>query len=56
MSAVMMLNYLHRHDIADKIKAAYNAVLGEQQPRNLTRDLGGTATTEEFADALITRM
>ena len=56
MSAVMMLNHLHQHDIAEKIKTAYNAVLAEQKPETLTRDLGGTAGTEQFADALIAHL
>jgi isocitrate dehydrogenase (NAD+) len=56
MSAVMMLNHLHRHDIAERIKTAYNAVLAEQKPGTLTRDLGGTAGTEQFADALIAKL
>jgi isocitrate dehydrogenase (NAD+) len=54
MSGVMMCNHIHEEKIAEKIKAAYNAVLGEG--KTLTRDLGGTAGTDEFADALITKM
>ena len=54
MSGVMMLNHLHEEALADRIKAAYNAVLAEG--KNLTRDLGGVATTLEFADALIAKM
>jgi isocitrate dehydrogenase (NAD+) len=54
MSGVMMLNYIHEEAIATKIKTAYNAVLSEG--KTLTRDLGGTAGTEAFADALIARL
>lgn len=54
MSAVMMLNHLHEESIAERIKTAYNKVLAEG--RSLTRDLGGTATTNEFTDALISRL
>jgi isocitrate dehydrogenase (NAD+) len=54
MSGVMMLNYIHEEAIASKIKHAYNAVLSEG--KTLTRDLGGTAGTEAFADALIARL
>jgi isocitrate dehydrogenase (NAD+) len=54
MSGVMMLNHIHEEAIAEKIKNAYNAVLVEGKV--LTRDLGGTAGTNEFADALIGRM
>jgi isocitrate dehydrogenase (NAD+) len=54
MSAVMMLNHIHEEAIATKIKAAYDAVLAEG--KTLTRDLGGTAGTKAFADALIAKM
>lgn len=51
VSATMMLGYLHEEAIADKIRAAYEGVLVEKQA--VTRDLGGTATTDQFADAII---
>ena len=54
MSGVMMLNHLHEEAVAGRIKAAYNTVLAEG--RTLTRDLGGTASTEQFADAVIGAM
>jgi len=61
MSGVMMLNFLWdtRHDqasknAAEKIKAAYNTVLSEGL--HLTRDLGGTAGTKEFTDAIIEKL
>jgi isocitrate dehydrogenase (NAD+) len=54
MSGVMMLNHLHEDQRAEKIKAAYNAVLAEGKV--LTRDLGGSAGTNEFADALIAKI
>jgi len=61
MSGVMMLNYMFDttgdeacRSAARKIKAAYDGVLGEG--RTVTRDLGGQAGTEEFADALIERV
>jgi isocitrate dehydrogenase (NAD+) len=54
MSGVMMLNHIHEEAIAAKIKAAYDSVLTEG--KTLTRDLGGTAGTEEFTDALIAKM
>jgi isocitrate dehydrogenase (NAD+) len=56
MSGVMMLNHIHEEAVAEKIKSAYNAVLAEARPETLTRDLGGTAGTNQFADALIARM
>lgn len=54
MSAVMMLNHIGETSIADKIKTSYNLVLKEGQVR--TRDLGGSASTMQFADALIARI
>jgi isocitrate dehydrogenase (NAD+) len=54
MSAVMMLNHMHEEAIAKKIKTAYDAALAEGKV--LTRDLGGTAGTEEFTNALLARL
>jgi isocitrate dehydrogenase (NAD+) len=56
MSGVMMLNHLHEDKAATKIKTAYDAVLAEAKKETLTRDLGGTATTNQFADAVIAKM
>jgi isocitrate dehydrogenase (NAD+) len=71
MSGVMMLNHMHDSAFpasgagsgnpaakaaADKIKNAYNALLLERDTTVLTRDLGGTAGTREFTDALIARL
>jgi isocitrate dehydrogenase (NAD+) len=54
MSGVMMLNHLGQYAIAEKIKTAYNAVLGEG--KSLTLDLGGTSSTGAFADAVIAKL
>jgi isocitrate dehydrogenase (NAD+) len=54
MSGVMMLGHLHEHALADKVRKAYEAVLVEGKTR--TRDLGGTAGTREFADAIISHL
>jgi len=54
MSAVMMLNHIHEETIATKIRTAYDNVLAEGKV--LTRDLGGSAGTNEFADALIAKL
>jgi isocitrate dehydrogenase (NAD+) len=54
MSGVMLLNHVHEEALGERIKAAYNAVLAEGAVR--TRDLGGTAGTDEFADAVIARL
>lgn len=56
MSAVMMLNHIDQTTAAERIKAAYNAVLAEGKPEELTRDIGGTAGTMQFAEALARRM
>ena len=53
MSAVMMVNHLGETAIGSKIKSAYDRLLEESDPRKLTRDLGGTASTSQFTDALI---
>lgn len=54
MSGVMMLNHIHEEKIGEKIKKAYNSVIAEG--KTLTRDLGGTASTNEFTDALIAKL
>jgi len=56
MSAVMMLNHIGETATADRIKSAYNALLAEGRPDTLTRDLGGTAGTGQFTDALIAKL
>ena len=56
MSGVMMLHYLKKHEIAERIKAAYDAVLAERNPEELTRDIGGTAGTMKFAEAVMRRL
>ena len=53
MSGVMMLNHIGETATAQRIRSAYNAVLARQDPSQLTRDLGGTAGTDAFADAVI---
>ncbi|MBB6097710.1 homoisocitrate dehydrogenase [Deinobacterium chartae] len=50
LSAAMLLDHLGEHDMARKLENAVDQVLLEG-PR--TRDLGGTAGTQEFTDALI---
>ena len=56
MSAVMMLNHLGETGPADRIKRAYNAVLSEGDPARMTADIGGTAGTDGFADAVIANL
>jgi len=54
MSGVLMLQHIHEDAIADKIQKAYDAVLLDG--KTLTRDLGGSATTDGFADAIIAKL
>jgi isocitrate dehydrogenase (NAD+) len=60
MSAVMMLNYLYetRNDavckqVAERIKTAYDQALADGMK---TQDLGGTLSTDGFAEAVIERL
>jgi isocitrate dehydrogenase (NAD+) len=50
LSGLMMLDHLNEREASARIRAALNQVLTEGQIR--TRDLGGTATTTEFTDAI----
>jgi isocitrate dehydrogenase (NAD+) len=50
LSAVMMLRHIDEGDAADRIMQGLGAVLLGKSVR--TRDLGGTASTLEFADAV----
>jgi len=50
MSAIMMLRHIGETGRADAVMQAMVAVLAAKKVR--TRDLGGTATTTEFADAI----
>jgi len=54
MSGVMMLDHLHEAALAQKIRRAYEAVLVEG--KTLTRDLGGTAGTGEFVEAILSKL
>ncbi len=56
MSGVMMLNHLGETEAAERIKAAYDEVLAEGNPEEITPDIGGKGGTKEFAKALIDRM
>jgi len=50
LTAAMMLDHLGFREEAARIEAAVDEVLASGP---VTRDLGGTATTEEFTDAVI---
>lgn len=51
LSSIMMLHHLGEAAAAGRIEAALNKVL--QERKTITRDLGGTASTSEFTDAII---
>ena len=53
-SAILMLRYLGETAAADRFQKALMAVFREGQ--HLTRDLGGSATTEEFTSAVIAQI
>ena len=50
LSALLMLDHLGERQRAERIRAALSRIL--QDGRIRTRDLGGTATTTEFTDAI----
>ena len=54
LSSVMMLRHIREDAVADRVMKALEDVLVDGRVR--TRDLGGTATTTEFADAIVARM
>jgi isocitrate dehydrogenase (NAD+) len=54
LSALLMLRHIGEGVMADRIMSALGRVLAEDKVR--TRDLGGTATTTEFADAIRNRL
>src|SRR6266702_353890 len=53
-SGILMLRHLGEQEAANKVKYAVHSVFREG--KHITRDMGGTATTAEFADAVIEAM
>lgn len=53
-STVMMLRYLQLPSFADRIESAVSDTLMER--KFLTRDIGGTATTTQYLDAVISKL
>jgi isocitrate dehydrogenase (NAD+) len=51
LAGCMMLDHIGQGDVASRIRRAVEKTIREG--RVLTRDLGGTATTDEFTDAVI---
>jgi isocitrate dehydrogenase (NAD+) len=54
MSAVMMLRHIEEDAAADRIQNALEAVLAEG--KTITADLGGSANTTEYTDAVIAQL
>lgn len=54
LAAAMMLNHVGLQDLAARLRQAIDQTLNQDSLR--TRDLGGSASTREFADALIRRL
>src|ERR1700761_7558797 len=53
-SAILMLRHLDESAAADRVQKALEAVYSER--KTLTRDVGGTAGTSQFADAVLAAM
>ena len=53
-SAILMLRYLEERDAAEKIYRALEHTLSRRKV--MTRDLGGTASTTEYTEAIVTSM
>jgi len=53
-SSLLMLRHLGEREAADRIENAMLAVFAEGTVR--TRDIGGTAGTSEFTDAIIAKL
>jgi isocitrate dehydrogenase (NAD+) len=53
-SAVLMLRHIGEKEIADRVHLALEKTYKEKQ--HLTRDVGGTAHTSEFTDAVIANL
>lgn len=54
MSGLMMLRHIEEYEAADKIQKAMLEVFAEGKA--LTRDLGGTAKTSDFANAIVDKI
>jgi isocitrate dehydrogenase (NAD+) len=54
MSGIMMLRYIEEHECAQRVESAMMQVFTEGEVR--TKDLGGTAKTADFANAIIAKI
>jgi isocitrate dehydrogenase (NAD+) len=54
LAATMMLDHIDRSELANQLRKAIHQTLNEDKVR--TGDLGGTASTKEFAKAIVARL
>ncbi len=54
MAACLLLEHIGDGERGKRIEKAFEAVIREK--KSVTRDLGGSATTSQFADAIIARL
>ena len=54
LAAAMMLDHVDRSDLADRMRKGIDQTLNEDKVR--TGDLGGTASTEDFVQAIVHRL
>ena len=54
LAAAMMLDHIERSELAHQLRTAIHQTLNEDKVR--TADLGGTASTNEFAQAIVGRL
>jgi len=54
LGSAMMLDYLHRFDAAEHLRKAVRRVIGDGKV--LTPDLGGSSSTTEYTDELLTHL
>jgi len=56
--AVMLLRHLGEHSAAAQLEQALDTVLSSSadDPKSRTRDLGGTASTTEFTQAVVKQL
>ncbi|HEX6598014.1 MAG TPA: isocitrate/isopropylmalate family dehydrogenase, partial [Gemmatimonadaceae bacterium] len=54
LAACMMLEYMNEDERASRIRNALETTIREK--KTVTRDLGGTASTDQFTDAVIARL
>jgi isocitrate dehydrogenase (NAD+) len=54
LAACMMLDHMGKGDVGARVRSAFEGTL--QEGRVLTRDLGGSASTDEFTNAIIAKL